>query len=90
MTNTRPTTASASHSVRHSARRKAKRAANSHRAWESYFRYRCRYYGIDPVIESFTREELVVRYGDRCFYCHTGDFEALDHFVPIAAGGPHT
>ena len=90
MTNTRPTTAPARRPARRPVGRKANRAASPHRAWESYFRHRCTYYGIEPVIESFTREELLARYGNRCFYCATGDFEVLDHFVPIAAGGPHT
>jgi 5-methylcytosine-specific restriction endonuclease McrA len=42
------------------------------------------------VVEPFSRTEVIKRYGDRCAYCTPGDFESLDHFVPVAAGGPHT
>jgi HNH endonuclease len=55
-----------------------------------YYRQRCRWYGIEPVVEPFSRTEVIKRYGDRCAYCTPGDFESLDHFVPVAAGGPHT
>jgi hypothetical protein len=57
---------------------------------ERYYRYRCRLYGLQPVVERFSRTEVIKRYGDRCAYCTSGDFESLDHFVPVAAGGPHT
>jgi hypothetical protein len=54
------------------------------------YRRRSRRYGHEPVVEPFTRTQLVERYGDRCFYCPTDAFECLDHFVCVAAGGHHT
>ncbi|RAI25116.1 HNH endonuclease signature motif containing protein, partial [Rhodoplanes serenus] len=29
-------------------------------------------------------------YGDGCAYCETGEFEELEHYTPVKAGGPHT
>lgn len=63
---------------------------NPHRFWENSYRTRCRKLGLDPIIVSFTREKLIAKYGDRCFYCDDGAFEVLDHHLCVAAGGPHT
>jgi HNH endonuclease len=57
---------------------------------ERYYRCRCRLYGLQPVVEQFSRKDVVEHYGNRCAYCTVGDFESLDHFVPVGAGGPHT
>ena len=57
---------------------------------ERYYLRSCRRYGVEPVVEPFTRKQVIERYGDRCAYCPAGDFETLDHLVPVAAGGPHT
>lgn len=63
---------------------------NPHVYWESWYRRRAKRYGTEPVVESFTREELVERYGDKCAHCG-GPFEELDHFpVAIVHGGAHT
>lgn len=68
----------------------AYRAANPHRGWEQRYRRRARRFGFEPVIESFTRAELIARYGDACVHCG-GPFEQLDHYpVPVALGGPHS
>ena len=65
-------------------------AANPHIGWEARFRYRARQYGFDPVIESFTRDELIARWGDACVHCG-GAFEQLDHAViPVRDGGVHS
>jgi hypothetical protein len=40
-------------------------------------------------IELFTEQEVTERWGDKCVVC-SGPFEHLDHWVPIAARGPHT
>ena len=65
-------------------------AENPQIRWESRYRIRCRQYGIKPSIESFTRAELMARYGDACVHCG-GPFEELDHYpVPVALGGAHS
>ena len=65
------------------------RAANPHLWWESNYRDRAIRYGFEPSVESFTRAELIARYGDACAHCG-GPFTELDHFpVPVALGGPH-
>ena len=57
--------------------------------WWDYIR-RCRKYGHTPVIEDFTKADVIAKYGDHCAYCDTGAFEHLDHYVPVSKGGPHT
>ena len=51
---------------------------------------RARMYGHRPVVESFTTQQLIQRYGDRCFHCRTRDFECVDHLVCVRVGGYHT
>lgn len=68
---------------------RARRAAAPHIEWEHTYRRRARAYGNTPIVESFTREELVARYGDACWQCG-GEWNQLDHVIPVAAGGPHT
>ena len=58
--------------------------------WERTYRQRAKKFGFEPVIESFTREELIARWGDECVHCG-GPFEHLDHYVtPVFRGGAHT
>lgn len=64
--------------------------ANPHTGWAARYRHRCREFGLIPVVEPFTRDDVVSRYGDTCYYCADGPFEHLDHHVPVAAGGAHT
>lgn len=65
-------------------------SAKPHIAWESEYRTRARSYGFEPVIVSFTKQELIDHYGDKCFHCG-GPFDELDHYpVPIVRGGAHT
>lgn len=67
------------------------RDANPHHKWKSLFLKRCRGYGIAPVLGApFTMTDVVDRYGESCVYCKGGEFEELDHYVPISKGGPHT
>jgi 5-methylcytosine-specific restriction endonuclease McrA len=40
-------------------------------------------------MEVFTRKDVVDTYGNACFYCG-GDFDWLDHYIPIKHGGDHT
>lgn len=66
------------------------RAANPHVTWESCYRRRVVKLGLLPVVESFTRDDLVARYGDACSHCG-GPFDELDHYpVPLALGGAHS
>lgn len=60
-----------------------------HRMWAGNYRKRAVTAGNDPVIEDFTKEDVLERYGDECAYCG-GEFQELDHFVPVSKGGPHT
>lgn len=68
----------------------AHRAANPHTAWASGYRVRARKFGHTPVVEDFTRDDVIARYGDHCAYCTDGAFEELDHFIPVKDGGTHT
>lgn len=61
-----------------------------HARWESRYRQRAKGYGFAPVVESFTKDDLIERYGDSCWHCG-GSFEELDHHpVAVAHGGQHT
>ncbi len=66
------------------------RTANPERSWLDEYRRRTRKFGHPDVIEDFTKADVIERYGDRCFYCWTGEFEELDHFIAVIHGGPHT
>lgn len=72
------------------AQTRAYSQANPHVNWEAGYRGRCAQYGLDPVIDSFTREELIDYWGngERCIYCD-GPFEQIDHHVAVAIGGAH-
>lgn len=63
---------------------------NPHLKWRYRYEERMREAGMLALVEHFTRDDVVARYGDACFHCG-GDFEELDHFpVPVRDGGPHT
>ena len=67
----------------------AYREERPHLVWEYGYLRRAEKYGFEPVIESFTRDELIAKYGDKCFHCG-GAFEELDHFpVSVVKGGRH-
>lgn len=71
-------------------RRAEYRATRPHMSWVSEYRRRAKKYGFEPVIEPFTKDDLVARWGDACWHCG-GPFEQLDHYVtPVALGGHHT
>lgn len=44
----------------------------------------------NAIIEFFTTEQLIKKYGNNCFYCLNGSFEHLDHYIPLSKGGSHT
>lgn len=65
-------------------------AANPHVRWEFSFRRRTKRFGFEPVMESFTVDELIARWGPDCWHCG-GQFESLDHYpIPVSRGGAHT
>lgn len=65
-------------------------AANPHLYWAKNYRFRMRRNGLPAIVEHFTREDLIARWGAACFHCG-GPFEELDHFPePVALGGDHT
>lgn len=71
------------------AQERAYYVANPHLSWAKAYRRRVRQFGFEPVVETFTRDELIARYGDACFHCG-GPFEELDHWpIPVRVGGPH-
>lgn len=75
---------------RYSELRREYRAEKPHVAWEGSYRSRARKFDFEPAVESFTREELIGRYGNACHHCG-GPFEELDHYpVPVLAGGAHS
>lgn len=66
------------------------RAANPHIGWESGYRRRAEKYGHPVDIESFTKDELIARWGDACWHCG-GPFEELDHWpLSVRDGGRHS
>lgn len=71
-------------------RKRAYHQANPHVEWVADYRKRARRYGFVPVVERFTRDDLIARYGDACAHCG-GTFDELDHYpIPVSQGGPHT
>lgn len=71
-------------------RLKAYRAENPHTGWESDYRIRARKFGLVPVVESFTRAEMLAHWnnGERCIYCD-GPFQEIDHMIPVGLDGHH-
>lgn len=53
------------------------------------YKRRARKYGMKIVLDRFRRVDMINRYGNACVYCR-GPFEATDHVLCVAAGGPHT
>lgn len=55
---------------------------------EQKYRYRARKY--NATIEKFAKQDVIDTYGDKCFYCISGNFEHLDHYIPLSKGGNHS
>lgn len=71
-------------------RERAFRAASPHVGWRAHYLERARKNGTVPVVEDFTRADVIKAYGDTCAHCG-GPFEELDHYpIPVAHGGDHT
>lgn len=68
---------------------RAYHAANPHVGWANGYHQRAIAYGFEPIVEEFTKADVMARYGAACFYCG-GALERLDHAVPVSRGGPHT
>ncbi|MCF3938383.1 HNH endonuclease signature motif containing protein [Gordonia tangerina] len=61
-----------------------------HLRWEKHYRESARNHGLTPVIETFTKQELVEHLGGEfCAVCGSTENLTLDHKHPIAAGGAH-
>lgn len=69
------------------------RASRPHIRWEYWFKHRARKYGYEHLVdsmESFTKADVIEKYGNQCWHCKTGPFEQLDHYpVPVVRGGAH-
>lgn len=71
--------------------RKRGMRSSAEAGWRRGYWERCRLYGIAPVVEPFTRADMVVRDGECCAACGVeGSRLEIDHVVPVAAGGSHT
>lgn len=67
------------------------RAAHPEAGWRGVYRARAKRYGFEPIVEVFTKADVIELYGDQCWHCKDAPFEELDHHpVPVAAEGPHT
>ena len=66
------------------------RADSPHADWEAQYRRRARAFGFDPVVRSFTREDMLTYWnnGPFCIYCDA-PFTEIDHLIPVGLGGIH-
>lgn len=51
------------------------RAAHPEADWRSYYRHRARRFGFEPVVEDFTKADVIELYGDQCWHCKDAPFE---------------
>lgn len=66
------------------------RKEHAHFSWKGSYKERTARLGLEPVIEDFTRADVIEEYGDECWHCKEAPFEELDHFpVPVRKGGHH-
>ena len=72
------------------ARMDAYRAENPHADWEAHYRSRARAFGFEPVVRSFTRDEMLTYWnnGPFCIYCDA-PFTEIEHLIPVGLGGIH-
>ena len=63
--------------------------ANPHVRWVADYRIRAKRYGFAPVVETFTKDELIERHCDKCYLCG-GDWDQLEHVKPVSRGGAHS
>lgn len=66
------------------------RRENPHVGWAHNYRSRALKAGFEATVEDFTKADVIARYGSSCFYCDTGTFDHLDHYIPVSKGGAHT
>ena len=65
------------------------RKEHAHSSWKGSYKERTARLGLEPVIEDFTKADVIEEYGDQCWHCG-GPFEELDHHpVPVRLGGHH-
>jgi len=66
------------------------RKEHAHFSWKGSYKERTARLGLEPVIEDFTKADVIEEYGDRCWHCKDAPFEELDHHpVPVRLGGHH-
>ena len=41
------------------------------------------------IVEKFIHQDIINKYGNKCFYCN-GSFDEIDHYIPLSKGGSHT
>ena len=65
-------------------------AENPHVNWESGYRIRARALGFEPVVRSFTREDMLTYWnnGPFCIYCDAA-WSEIEHLIPVGLGGIH-
>jgi 5-methylcytosine-specific restriction endonuclease McrA len=42
------------------------------------------------IVEDFSIDDVIFKYGSNCYYCLIGNFEHIDHYIPLSKGGCHT
>lgn len=57
--------------------------------WERRYIDRAASFGFEPVVESFTWDELISCWGDACYLCG-GAWDQLEHVTPVSRGGEHS
>ena len=71
------------------ARKAEYRQAHPEIWWESQYRLRSQRFGFEPVVDHFTRAELIAKWGDACYLCG-GEWDQLEHVTPVSRGGEHS
>lgn len=75
--------------------RKKYNQTEKRKALNKIYKHRRRARKKNNGCEDFTQEQLLEHWRqeginpDKCYYCETGEYEHLDHYIPIAKGGPH-
>lgn len=80
----------AENKARTAARTAAYYVEHPEKKWINTYQNRARAYGFSPIVENFTKQDVIDTYGRSCHYCPDGEFEELDHHVAIAARGIHS
>lgn len=65
-------------------------AVHPERGWVNRYRSRARAFGFDPVVRSFSREDMLTYWnnGPFCIYCDAA-WSEIEHLIPVGMGGIH-